>query len=131
MLVVAFSFCLLITIILIAADSGHNYYEDYIQSPLDSTVAMDLCSKDIVSDLIEACNQADKAIKFYQVRQIMEYYLEQNYSYSEINTLFGTYLRDCTTPLNSNFYRCAYIFDDYKLDLLFNLNTDRFLRIRG
>lgn len=115
----------------IAVD-GHNYYDEYLQNSIDSIVVKDLCSKNIVPDSIIDCSQPDLMMKYYQVREVMEYYLKQGVTYSEINTLFGDYERDCYYKLpESNINRCSYQFDEYKLRLVFNVNTDEFVNIGG
>jgi len=124
--------CMAISALFIASNpSRYDHWAEFLRTPLDPIVVDELCSTDVIPNSMEICNRSNRIMIFAQISDMMEYYLDQEYTYSEINTLFGTYEISCYTPPESKIFRCSYQFGDYKLFLVFDVITDDFLRIGG
>lgn len=121
--------------LIIRADkqAEQNRYSEYLNTFVDESVVADLCTRNVVPDFVGDCNQPRLVIRFYQIRQIMEHYLKQVHTFTEVNSLFGIYESLCNLPdrlPEPNTYRCAYEFDiGYTLVLVFDEDTDELVDI--
>jgi|GEM_PF-4468365 len=119
--------CLAISALFIASNpSSYDHWAEFLRTPLDKNTIDDLCLIGAIPDLMQVCNQADRKMTFAQINEMMKFYADQNYVYSEFSILFDKYERQSCYH-QSNIYRCAYVFGGYRIFLIFNTKTDELI----
>jgi len=116
--------CMVISALFIATNpSRYDHWAEFLRTPLDKNTIDELCLIRAIPNSMEVCNQADRKMTFAQINEMMKYYADQNYAYSEFSILFGKYQKESCYQ-QSNIYRCAYVFGGYRIFLIFNTKTD-------
>lgn len=100
---------------------------------INPDVVATLCRNDAVPISIADCSNDNLQLQFWQIRDIVESYVENNLTHDELTELIGDYEVACNLPDSRplpNTFRCAYQFNvGYTLVFVFDDVTEQLLAI--